>query len=71
MITLHFESVEQAEDYANELELECKALKHALEQEMFDDYFTHRMMAEELRESLEKLDELYTLINQLKYPSLH
>ena len=38
---------------------------------MFDDAFTHRIMAEELKESLEKLDELYSLINQFKYPLLH
>lgn len=71
MITLHFESVEQAEEYANELELECKALKYALEQKMFDDVYTHRIMAKELEDNLEKLDELYPLINQLKYPLLH
>lgn len=71
MITLHFESVEQAEEYADELELECKALKYALEQQMFDDAYTHRIMAKELEDNLEKLDELYPLINQLKYPLLH
>jgi len=71
MITLHFESVEQAEEYANELELECKALKYALEQKMFDDAYTHRIMAKQLEDNLEKLDELYPLINQLKYPLLH
>jgi len=71
MITLHFESVEEAEEYADELELECKALKYALEQKMFDDTYTHRIMAKELESNLEKLDELYPLINQLKYPLLH
>jgi hypothetical protein len=37
MITLHFDSVEQAEDYANELEIECRALRHTLEGKFFDD----------------------------------
>lgn len=70
MITLHFDSVEQAEDYANELEIECRALRHTLEGKFFDDAFTERIMRKELESNEEKLDELYPLINQLRFPLL-
>ena len=70
MITLHFDSVEQAEDYANELEIECRALRHALDGKFFDDVYTERIMRKELESNEEKLDELYPLINQLRFPLL-
>jgi hypothetical protein len=70
MIRIHFDSVEQAEDYANELEIECRAIKHALEGGFFEDAYTERVMRQELADSEEKLDELYPLINQVRFPLL-
>jgi uncharacterized protein YpiB (UPF0302 family) len=70
MITLHFNSVEEAEDYANELESECRALKYALEGKFFEDAYTERVMRKELADNEEKLDELYPLINSLRFPLL-
>jgi hypothetical protein len=70
MITLHFNSVEEAEDYANELEIECRALKYALEGKFFEDAYTERVMCKELADNEEKLDELYPLINSLRFPLL-
>jgi len=70
MISLHFDSVEQAEDYANELEIECRALRHALDGKFFDDAYTERIMRKELESNEEKLEELYPLIFQLQFPLL-
>jgi hypothetical protein len=70
MITLHFNSVEEAEDYANELEAECRALKYALDGKFFEDAYTERVMRKELADNEEKLDELYPLINSLRFPLL-
>jgi hypothetical protein len=70
MITLHFNSVEEAEDYANELEIECRALKYALDGKFFEDAYTERVMRKELADNEEKLDELYPLINSLRFPLL-
>lgn len=71
MTTLHFDSVEEAEDYANELEIECRALRYALDGKFFEDAYTERIMRRELQSSEDKLDELYSLINQLRFPLLH
>jgi hypothetical protein len=70
MMTLHFNSVEEAEDYANELESECRALKYALDGKFFEDAYTERVMRKELADNEEKLDELYPLINSLRFPLL-
>jgi hypothetical protein len=70
MITLHFDSIEQAEDYANELEVEWGALRHALDNKLFDDAHAEIIMLRELKFNEEKLDELYFLIFQLRFPLL-
>lgn len=69
-IVVSFASVEEAEDYANELEIECRALKHTLENGFFEDAYTERIMRAELESTEARLDELYPLINELRFPLL-
>lgn len=66
----HFETVDQAEDYANELEIECKGLKYTLENGFFEDVYTEKIMRKELASAEARLDELYPLINELRFPLL-
>jgi hypothetical protein len=67
---IHFDTIEQAENYANELEIECRGLKFTLENGFFEDAYTERIMRKELASSEEKLDEIYQLILQLRFPLL-
>lgn len=66
----YFETVEQAEDCANELEIERRGLKYTLENGFFEDDYTERIMRRELASTEAKLDELHHLINQLRFPLL-
>ncbi|MGA1024104.1 MAG: hypothetical protein ACO3TI_07345 [Aquiluna sp.] len=70
MITLHFESVEQAEDYATELESEIQAIKWALNANAFDDTYTANVMRREMASKEDDLEQLYALINQIRFPLL-
>lgn len=70
MISFYFESVEEAETYAEELEGECKSLKYTLENNFFEDAYTERVMRNELKQNEAKLEELYQVINQIRFPLL-
>lgn len=70
MITLHFDSVEEAEVYSRTLELECHGLKYALAANLSGNVKERNAMKKELAQKEENLDELYFLINQLKFPLL-
>lgn len=69
-ITICFEDVEQAEVFADKLEDECKAIRFALDNKMFDDAYTEKAMLRELQSNEEQLDELWPLILSMKYPLL-
>ena len=70
MITLHFDSVEEAEAYSKTLELECHGLNYALAANLTGSIRERNAMKKELARKEEDLDELYFLINQLKFPLL-
>ena len=70
MITLHFDSVEEAEAYSRTLELECHGLNYALAANLSGNAKERNAMKKELVQKEEDLDELYFLINQLKFPLL-
>ena len=67
---IHFETVEAAEAYAEELESDCKAIKWALDNRAFDDAYTERIMAKELAAKQEALDELWPLVLASRFPTL-
>lgn len=67
---IHFDSVEQAEAHANELEAENKAIQWAIDNKAFDDAYTEKTMKRQLDKNNEALDELWPLINSLKFPLL-
>lgn len=69
-IVVAFASVEEAEDYANELEIELRGLKYTLENGFFEDAYTERIMRAQLESTEAQLDELYPLINELRFPLL-
>jgi hypothetical protein len=69
-MTMYFDCVEAAEEYASELEADCKAIEWALKAKAFDDAYTERVMAAELISKQDSLEELYGLINQLRFPLL-
>lgn len=69
-MTLFFDCVEDAQAYAEELESDCKAIKWALDQHAFDDAYTERIMRQDYDSKQEQLDELWPLINSLRFPLL-
>lgn len=67
---IHFDSVEQAEAHAEELEADNKAIQWAIDNKAFDDVYTEKIMQQQLNRNNDALDELWPLINSLKFPLL-
>ena len=69
-MTIHFDCVEDAERYAEELESDCKAIQWALDNHAFDDAYTERIMRKDYDAKQAELDELWPLVLRLKFPLL-
>jgi hypothetical protein len=67
---IHFDSVEQAEAHAEQLEADNKAIQWAIDNKAFDDVYTEKIMKQQLKSNNADLDELWPLINSLKLPLL-
>jgi viroplasmin and RNaseH domain-containing protein len=67
---IHFDSVEQAKAYAEELESEKRSVTSMLEEKWFDDAYTERAMIAHIKDIDEQLDELWPLILGVEFPLL-
>ena len=67
---IHFDSVEQAKAYAEELESEKRSVTRMLEEKWFDDAYTERAMIAHISDIDSQLDELWPLILGVEFPLL-